>query len=25
MEDDHVPGWMREPFPWDWLVIAKAR
>jgi 2-polyprenyl-3-methyl-5-hydroxy-6-metoxy-1,4-benzoquinol methylase len=25
MEDDRVPGWMGEPFPWDWLVIAKAR
>jgi SAM-dependent methyltransferase len=25
MEDDQVPAWMNEPFPWDWLVIAKAR
>jgi hypothetical protein len=25
MEDDRVPDWMSEPFPWDWLVIAKAR
>jgi SAM-dependent methyltransferase len=24
MEDDQVPDWMGEPFPWDWLVIAKA-
>jgi SAM-dependent methyltransferase len=24
MEDDQVPDWMQEPFPWDWLVIAKA-
>jgi 2-polyprenyl-3-methyl-5-hydroxy-6-metoxy-1,4-benzoquinol methylase len=24
MEDDQVPGWMSEPLPWDWLVIAKA-
>jgi SAM-dependent methyltransferase len=25
MEDDHVPDWMGEPFPWDWLVIARSR
>ena len=25
MENDHLPDWMGEPFPWDWLVIAKAR
>jgi hypothetical protein len=24
MEDDQLPDWMGEPFPWDWLVIAKA-
>jgi hypothetical protein len=25
MEDDQVPDWMGEPFPWDWLVIAKQK
>ena len=24
-EDEDVPDWMGEPFPWDWLVIAKAK
>lgn len=24
MEDDRLPDWMGDPFPWDWLVIAKA-
>jgi 2-polyprenyl-3-methyl-5-hydroxy-6-metoxy-1,4-benzoquinol methylase len=24
MENDQVPDWMGEPFPWDWLVIAKS-
>ena len=24
MEDDQVPDWMGEPYPWDWLVLAKA-
>ncbi len=24
-EDDNIPDWMGEPFPWDWLVIAKAK
>jgi SAM-dependent methyltransferase len=22
-EVDDIPEWMREPFPWDWLVIAR--
>ena len=25
LEEETVPNWMGEPFPWDWLVIAKAR
>ncbi len=25
MENDLVPDWMGEPFPWDWLVIAKQK
>ncbi len=25
MEDNDVPEWMSEPYPWDWLVIAKAK
>jgi SAM-dependent methyltransferase len=24
MEDESIPAWMGEPYPWDWLVIAKA-
>ena len=24
-EDDNIPDWMGEPYPWDWLVIAKAK
>ncbi len=24
-EDDDIPDWMGEPYPWDWLVIAKAK
>jgi 2-polyprenyl-3-methyl-5-hydroxy-6-metoxy-1,4-benzoquinol methylase len=24
MEDDSVPDWMNDPYPWDWLVIARA-
>jgi SAM-dependent methyltransferase len=23
-ETDEIPPWMQEPFPWDWLVVAKA-
>ncbi len=23
MEDDHVPAWMGEPYPWDWILVAK--
>jgi len=23
MEDDEVPEWMGEPYPWDWLLVAK--
>jgi SAM-dependent methyltransferase len=22
-EDDSVPDWMGDPYPWDWLVIAR--
>ena len=22
-EFERVPRWMREPYPWDWLVIAR--
>ena len=25
LEEETVPDWMGEPFPWEWLVIAKAR
>jgi len=25
METDDIPDWMGEPYPWDWLVIAKAK
>ncbi|MBI2759161.1 MAG: class I SAM-dependent methyltransferase [Chloroflexi bacterium] len=24
-ENDDIPDWMGEPYPWDWLVIAKAK
>jgi SAM-dependent methyltransferase len=24
-EVDQVPRWLRDPYPWDWLVIAKQR
>lgn len=24
LEEETVPDWMGEPFPWDWLVIARA-
>ncbi len=23
LEEDEIPDWMGEPYPWDWLVIAK--
>ena len=23
MEEDEVPDWMGEPYPWDWLLVAK--
>ena len=23
MEDEDVPDWMGEPYPWDWLLVAK--
>ena len=23
MEDDEVPEWMGEPYPWDWILVAK--
>lgn len=23
MEDDHVPEWMGDPYPWDWILVAK--
>jgi len=23
MEDDTVPEWMGEPYPWDWIMVAK--
>ncbi len=23
MEDDDVPEWMGEPYPWDWILVAK--
>jgi SAM-dependent methyltransferase len=23
MEDDTVPEWMGEPYPWDWILVAK--
>jgi hypothetical protein len=23
MEDDNVPTWMGEPYPWDWIMVAK--
>jgi len=23
MEDESVPEWMGEPYPWDWILIAK--
>lgn len=23
MEDDHVPAWMGEPYPWDWILVAQ--
>jgi len=23
MEDDKVPEWMGEPYPWDWILVAK--
>jgi hypothetical protein len=23
MEDDNVPEWMGEPYPWDWILIAR--
>jgi hypothetical protein len=22
-EFDSPPGWMKEPYPWDWLVVAQ--
>jgi SAM-dependent methyltransferase len=22
-EFDYPPGWMKEPYPWDWLVVAQ--
>lgn len=22
MEDDQVPAWMGEPYPWDWILVA---
>ncbi len=25
MEDDTVPEWMGEPYPWDWILVAKKR
>jgi hypothetical protein len=24
-EMDHPPAWMRAPYPWDWLVVARKR
>ena len=24
-EFDSPPRWMREPYPWDWLIVARAR
>lgn len=24
LEEEEIPDWMGEPYPWDWLVIAKA-
>ncbi len=24
LEEEKVPDWMGDPYPWDWLVIAKA-
>ncbi|MBI1368844.1 MAG: methyltransferase domain-containing protein [Planctomycetes bacterium] len=24
-EFEHPPGWMKEPYPWDWLIIARKR
>lgn len=23
MEDDTVPDWMGDPYPWDWILVAK--
>jgi hypothetical protein len=23
MEEETVPDWMGEPYPWDWLLVAK--
>jgi 2-polyprenyl-3-methyl-5-hydroxy-6-metoxy-1,4-benzoquinol methylase len=23
MEDDNVPEWMGDPYPWDWIMVAK--
>jgi 2-polyprenyl-3-methyl-5-hydroxy-6-metoxy-1,4-benzoquinol methylase len=23
MEDDNVPEWMGEPYPWDWILVAR--
>ena len=24
-EFDQPPRWMKEPYPWDWLILAKKR
>jgi len=24
-EIDHAPRWLKEPYPWDWLVVGKKR
>ncbi len=24
LEEEEIPDWMGEPYPWDWLVIGKA-
>jgi SAM-dependent methyltransferase len=25
MEDDSVPDWMGEPYPWDWILVAQRK